>query len=100
VTVNVAVANPGVLRSGSVANWSASILCSSSEKIYDVKIKTCHRTGSGAWAQASNKQALTSLVPGTPVNVNGIFTPGNSNRFKIEIEYHRSDGAGLNNTDA
>lgn len=91
VTVSVAVNNPVVTRSGSVANWSASILSSSSDSLYDIKVKTYHRSGNGSWAQASNQQALASLAPGTAVNVNGTFTPGNSTQFKIEIEYHSKD---------
>jgi|GEM_PF-3659321 len=91
ITVSVEVNNPVITRSSSVANWSASILSSSSDTLYDIKVKTYHRSGNGSWAQASNQQALASLVPGTALNVNGIFTPGSSNQFKIEIEYHSKD---------
>lgn len=91
VTVSVAINNPVITRSGSMANWSASILSSSSDTLYDIRVNTYHRSGNGSWAQASNQQALASLVPGTTVDVTGAFTPGSSNQFKIEIEYHSKD---------
>jgi hypothetical protein len=101
VTVNVAVNNASIVRSGTIANWSASIASSSSDTLYDVKVKTYHRASNGAWAQASNDQTRASLAPGAPFNINGMFTPGSSNQFKIEVVYHYgSEGMANSDTSA
>jgi len=85
IIASVNLSNVTISKQGTIASWSLTVTNSGNINLSNVRIKTYHRQANGQWAVASNTQNIESLEIGANSSKNGIFTPGTSTQFKLEI---------------
>lgn len=85
IIASVNLSNVAISKQGTIASWSLTVTNSGNINLSNVRVKTYHRQAGGEWTVASNTQNIGSLATGANSTKNGIFTPGTSTQFKLEI---------------
>jgi len=85
IVASVNLSNVQISKQGTIASWSLTVTNSGNISLSNVRVKTYHRQAGGEWAVASNTQNIGSLAIGANSSKNGVFTPGTSTQFKLEI---------------
>jgi len=85
IIASVNLSNVTISKQGTIASWSLMVTNSGNINLSNVRIKTYHRQSGGQWAVASNNENIGSLATGASSSKNGIFTPGTSTQFKLEV---------------
>ncbi|MFA5092470.1 MAG: hypothetical protein WC543_00790 [Candidatus Omnitrophota bacterium] len=85
IVASVNLSNVQISKQGTIASWSVTATNSGNINLSNVRVKTYHRQAGGQWAIASNNENIGSLSTGASSSKNGVFTPGTSTQFKLEI---------------